>query len=234
MEQIIDSLAWAERVVVVAEALMARLPGRPSLAARLLDACLQPAAASPQPSAAAFSREPHEAGRDAGDGRHAAESQVWREERDQGAGSEAGHPADGKGCSSLRGDEELAAGVRVMDVRDRALLVALMQRQPVSVGDEPESTSSQQESASEASSRAAPPRRRSSSVGEAGTEDWAAPLQTVRLLQCDFGAGNGRAAPAVNNGDASASGSRHEHVHQLYARVRPGELRIATVVLMES
>ncbi|KAK9915450.1 hypothetical protein WJX75_009358 [Coccomyxa subellipsoidea] len=165
LEQIIDSLAWAERVVVVAEALMARLPGRPSLAARLLDACLQPAAAaSPQP----------------------------------------------------------------------ALLVALMQRQLVSVGDEPESTSSQQESASEASSRAAPPRRRSSSVDEAGPEDWAAPLQTVRLLQCEFGAGNGRAAPAVNNGGASASGSRHEHVHQLYARVRPGELRIATVVLMES
>ncbi len=224
--RVINSFAWAERVIVVAEALMARLPGRPGLAARLLDACLQPGDDPPQPPvhAAATMPVPQSASNGPADGRHNAAS---REEPVHAAPLATGR-------SGLQAEEEISAGVLVRDIRDRALLVALIQKQPVSAGLESESASSQQESASEASSRAASGRRRSSSADEAGTEDWGPPLQTVRLLQCEYGASEGQAASAVKTGEAGISSSKHEHVHQLYARVRPGELRIASVVLMES
>ncbi|BDA43382.1 Rab3 GTPase-activating protein catalytic subunit [Coccomyxa sp. Obi] len=230
LAELIGALAWAERLVVVGEALLARLPGRPALAARLLDACLQPMAISPEPPApAAHCPTHHTAGRSSAEERDGGKSNGAK-----GAGSrpepvESTVP-DARNSSSAGGVE--AAGVDVKDAQDRALLVALMQKQTVSAGHEQDCASSQNESASEASSRATTARC-SSSASEAGTQDWGPALQTVRVLHCEYGAGSACATPAAGDGKARAR-IWPDLEHQLYARLRPGELRIATVVLMES
>lgn len=244
-----DDLAWAERVVVVAEALQARLPGRPRLAARLLDGCLQPepplaasqplAPADPWPaSSATATDDPEDRGKENETSAAATEGiaqQSGKGGQDVVSPSARGGVAVGKRSREEAGEQN--GGVEVREAGDKALLVALMQRQPVSAEDLLDSASSQQESVSESSSRAAP-MRRDSSASEAGTEDWDAALQTVRLLQCQYGAGRGSdEGHAADMGKGKVGGGGVEGpqlVHQLYARLRPGELRIATVAVMES
>ena len=229
MAELIGAFAWAERLVVAGEALLARLPGRPALVARLLDACLQPMTTSPGPPAPAA----HSLSRQTAGVSSAEELDGGRSDGARGAtGSSRPEPAEstapGARSSSSAGGVE-AAGVDVKDAQDRALLVALMQRQTVPAGHEQDSASSHHESASEASSRSTTARR-SSSASEAGTRDWGAALQTVRVLHCEYGAASACAAPAAGNRARIWPNLKH----QLYARLRPGELRIATVVLMES
>ncbi len=230
LAELIGALAWTERLVVVGEALLARLPGRPALAARLLNACLQPMTTSPEPHAPAT----HSLSRQTADMSSAEERDGGKSNNAKGAGKRP-EPAesmapDARISSSDTGLE--AAGVHVKDAQDRALLVALMQKQMVSAVHEQDCASSQHESASEASSRATTARR-SSSASEAGTQDWGPALQTVRVLHCEYGAGSACAPPAARDAKALARVCPNLE-HQLYARLRPGELRIATVVLMES
>jgi hypothetical protein len=112
------------------------------------------------------------------------------------------------GSPSAGEAEHAGPGVSVPDAADRALLRALMQRRPVP---------------------GAEAARRARGAGARADEGWGRPLQTVRVLECECGGG----AAHAGSGGAAATERSSALRHRLFSRVRPGELRLATVVISE-
>ena len=107
-------------------------------------------------------------------------------------------------------------GVKVTGALDKATLHALMSRLPLPA--KPAVGRQQQPSGSEG--------------------NWGQPLQTVRVLECEC-VGEEAAQAAEEGSIASAESPAERRArprlrHRLFARTRPGELRIATVVVTES
>ena len=185
LADLIGALAWAEKVIVTASALLRRLPGRPDLTASLLRATLQPAPdVAPQPVSDAWSNRTG-----------SADSEVGSVQSMRGSEASESWQSGKSACRA-------ASGVSVADAADRALLHALMQRRPL------------------------PGALAARAPKDEPADDWGRPLQTVRVLECEC---SGRAAHAGSQkeGDAALR-------HRLFSRVRPGELRLATVVISET
>jgi hypothetical protein len=250
---------WAERAVVAGEALLARLPGQPALAARLLADALgsrgAPGGSSPGGGGGGGGRGfsgqglGPAAGADCGGGAAAAQA---RSEQDPGrpdpacAAPEAPAWPDAPAHPDP-GPSPVAPGVEVTDRAERALLDGLMRR------------------AASASGGAGSGR---DSGGDDDADDavgWGAPAQAEWLLECAGGgptaalAAAGAAAAGAGDelrpGAAAPHGARRQAEkggepgtlcggggawgaawaprHRLYVRTRRGEMRLATVIVAE-
>jgi hypothetical protein len=217
MEALVDSLGWAERVVVAGEAILRRLAGHVGLASRLLNSCL-PASVSSMP-ATTTARSPKKDNLE----EEAGFNQVLKEVRQPPGMDDTG-----------AGSEQVQTGISLDDWAERALLCNIMQRRRPS---DAEKDLFGGGDGALASHGAAAIKRRSS-ADKFTAEDWGSPpLQKVRLLECeckrqgrqagDPGAGLPQEAHSAGGG----AGARL--VHRLYARERPGELRLSTVVILE-
>lgn len=162
LSAMVGALAWAEKVTVTASALLRRLPGQPDLAARLLRATLQPAPSmgSQLPSDAVSER------------RGSADSEVDSLQSMQG--SAVSLSAIIQSGNAFRAP----SGVSVSDAAERALLHALVQRQPL-------------------------PGAHAAHVPKSeSAEEWSRPLQTIRVLECEC---SGRAAHAGSQTNGNAA-----------------------------
>jgi len=231
---------WAERAVVAGEALLARLPGQPALAARLLADALGSRGASgggrPSGRSAAAAAAAEQ-----------ARGEQGQERNDPAYASPEAHARSGVPAHPDPGPSPVAPGVEVTDRAERALLDGLMRR------------------AASASGGAGSGR---DSGGDDDPDDavgWGLPAQAEWLLECAGGGPTAAlaaaSAAAAGAGDeprprpAARHGARRQAEkggepgtlcggggagcaawaprHRLYVRTRRGEMRLATVIVAE-
>lgn len=211
IETLVEELSWAESVVVTAEALLRRLPHHDRLAAKLLDDCL---ASEPDSSAPLTKSGQVHTSSSAGAAAHKIDQAPILDLEDSST--------EGQHSTAAGKEGQLQTGIILDDVRDRRLLCALLQNQP------PVDPAAEQP-APQQSGRADLPRRRSS-TDELSVGDWGLPLQTVRLLECEC---KGPSEQLTLNSGSKPGHEQRQLLHRLYARVRPGEMRISSVAMLE-
>ena len=130
MEGLIRTFDWAERLIVAGAALLARLPGRPNLAAQLLRAAVVQAAPAPDLAPAGPPSSQPGSTRDAGETAvHSSRaSEASTSDVSMASANAPSLPASG-GHAGSTAAQSRANGVKIADAADKALLRSLVLRQ---------------------------------------------------------------------------------------------------------